>query len=231
MRLAPVGQAVRAAVLRMRVRHAALFGLPLLLSGCALFAVMAAKQNVRVKPTYVRLNDQTVAFMVWADRPMRIEHGALQLDIAQGLDTKFKTEQAHGASELKGTKFPRERGPEAILAYQRNYPGMSDSILDVAPRLGVNRLIYVEVNDFELHPEEVPELFKGFLRANVQVIEVVNGKATIAHNEEVKVTFPEKGPEVGTPNSSEAIIYRGTVDLFTTEVARKFVTYEMESDY
>lgn len=195
-------------------------------TGCPAIAVIAAKQRVMVKPTYTGFRDQTVGVMVWADRGMRNDHGAIQIDIARGIDGKLKTSQKAGAEELKGTTFPNERGPDAMLNYQRNYPGAADSILDVAPRLGVSRLIYVEVGDFELHPENVPELFRGHLSGNLQVIEIVNGKARAAFSEQIMVDFPENAPPEGTPNGTEASIYRGTVEAFTLVAARKFVTFE-----
>lgn len=198
------------------------------LSGCALFAVVAAKQRVMVKPTYTGFKDQSVGVMVWADRGMRNDHGAIQIDIARGIDGKMKEAQAGGAEELKGTQFPKNRGPDAMLNYQRNYPGAADSILDVAPRLGVSRLIYVEIGDFELHPENVPELFRGHLSGNVQVIEVANGKARAAFSEQVMVDFPENAPPEGTPNGTEESMYRMTVQAFTIAVAQKFTTYERD---
>jgi hypothetical protein len=96
----------------------------------------------------------------------------------------------------------------------------------VAPRFGVSRLIYVEIDSFSLNPADVLELFRGEVVGRVRVVEVAGGTARVAFTDQVSATFPEKGPEHGTPNLNRALTYRGAVGAFGTAVVQKFVSYE-----
>lgn len=195
-------------------------------SGCTPLGVLAAKTTtVKVKPNYFGLKGQTVGVMTYCTRPLRIDHPALQLDISKAVQGKLKN-AADKAEELKGARFPKSASPEAMYAYQQNNPGSTDTILEVAPHLGVTRLIYIEVDEFTLHPESVPDLFRGALNARVQVIEVADGKAKVAFDEMVRASFPDKAPEEGLPDLGEQNTYIGTVNEFATQVLQRFVTYE-----
>lgn len=197
-------------------------------SGCAALgaAAYAMTSTVKVKPHYTGLKGESVGVIVSADPGIRIDYASLQLDISHGVWGKLQKTQANKVEELVGTTFPANRGPDAMYAFQQNHPELVDSILAVAPRLGVSRLIHVEVDDFQLHPEQVPELDRGVLSARVQVIEVAGGTAKVAFDERVHVIFPEHAPEEGVLGRGESVIYAGTLESFTTALVQKFVTYD-----
>ena len=214
--------------------------LPLLLAliacspGCALMGAAAYKfrGNTVVKPAYTGLKGQTVGVMAWADRELRIEHSALQLDVSRGVYEKLRKSQSKGADELAGAKFPRAAAPDAMVRFLYDNPKYStDSIPDIAPRLGVNRLIYLEVDDFSLHPEEVPELYRGHLSALIRVIEVdQDGQSKVAFEDRVQAVWPPNVPDEGRPDLGDRVTYIGTLEAFTTAVVQKFVTYEKAPD-
>jgi hypothetical protein len=205
----------------------ALLLLPLI-NGCTAIGAIAGKTaTIRVKPSYTGFKGETVGVMAWATRPVRIDHPLLQLDIARGVEQKLKgASKAKDPNELKDTQFPPSKSPDAMYAYMQNHPDLADSVLDFAPRLGVSRLIYIEVDDFSLHPEDVPELFRGQLTARVEVIEIINGKAKLAFRDKVDATFPEKSPPEGELGKTDAAMYRGVLEIFSENVLKKFVTYE-----
>ena len=214
------------------------FVLPLLValalssSGCGAIGAIAYKARgpTVVKPAYTGLKGQTVGVMAWADRDLRIEHSALQLDVSRGVYEKLRKSQGRGADELKGSKFPRAAAPDAMVRFLYDNPKYAtDSIPDIAPRLGVNRLIYLEVEDFSTHPEEVPELYRGNLSALLRVIEVDrDGQAKVAYQDRVQAVWPPNVPEEGRPDLGDRVTYIGTLEAFTTAVVQKFVTYERE---
>jgi len=172
--------------------------LPLATSGCAAVGAVAHKFRgpTVVKPAYNGFKGQTVAVMAWADRDLRIEHSALQLDVSQGVYEKLRKSQRNGADELAGTKFPRAAAPDAMVRFLYDNPRYdTDSIPEIAPQLGVNRLIYLEVEDFATHPEEVPELYRGSLSALLRVIEVApDGRAKVAYQDRVVAVWPPNTP-------------------------------------
>jgi hypothetical protein len=216
-----------------RPRHFAMIALallPLASSGCGAVGAVAYKLQgpTVVKPAYNGFKGQTVAVMAWADRDLRIEHSALQLDVSQGVYEKLRKSQRNGADELAGTKFPRAAAPDAMVRFLYDNPRYDgDSIPEIAPQLGVNRLIYLEVEDFSTQSEEVPELFRGHLSALLRVIEVApDGTAKVAFQDRVQAVWPEGGPSEGRPDLGERVTYIGTLEAFTTAVAQKFISYE-----
>jgi hypothetical protein len=216
-----------------RPRRWALFALallPLASSGCQAVGAVAYKLRgpTVVKPAYTGFKGQTVAVMAWADRDLRIEHSALQLDVSQGVYEKLRKSQRRGADELAGTRFPRTAAPDAMVRFLYDNPRYdTDSIPEIAPQLGVNRLIYLEVEDFSTQSEEVPELFRGHLSALLRVIEVApDGRAKVAFQDRVQAVWPPSGPSEGRPDLGDRVTYIGTLDAFSTAVVQKFVSYE-----
>jgi hypothetical protein len=181
----------------------------------------------KVRPHYTGLKGQSVGVTVWASRATRIDFPELQLEVARGVQKKLQDAQKDAAEELKGTTFPPNKNPDTLWKWQQDNPAlMLEPITEIAPRLGLGRLIYIEVDDYSLRSGIVEELWRGTLSARVQVIEVDGGKARSAFDERVSVVFPRNAPEEGLPNYSEMVMKVGTLDAFTTAVLQKFVTYE-----
>lgn len=169
--------------------------------------------------------------MVWTSHGLRLDYPGMQLDISSGLEKKFLLAQKEGKSkDLIGTTFPIH--PESIVKYQQTYPQIDQmDISDVAPKIGVQRLIYIEIDDFSTRPDPQVELYRGSLSASIKVLEVQNGKAKVAFTDnDVHVVYPKDSDEDGVPNVGDYAIYRGLTDAFTTEAIHRFVTYEAEED-
>jgi hypothetical protein len=195
-------------------------------SGCSVFGIAAqALPPATITPVYEGLREQTVGVMVWVDRGLRMDYPPLQIDIANATQLKLIKSKA---KHLKGSTFPVK--PASIVKFQQDYPELeAESIADVAPRLGVSRLIYIELEDFSTRSQGSVELFRGSAEVTLRVIEVKDGVGKVAYEENgVAVTFPEKVPAEGIPNASDRKIYIGTVDALSTALARKFVPYVEE---
>lgn len=221
----------RMRVLRPSVRAGlAAMGLCLLAvaSGCALLGAVGGKITTTVvKPAYTGLANQSIGVMVTTDRGTQIEYPRLQLDIAQSVQAKLQGAQANKAEELVGAQFPASASPTAVFAFQRNYPEYDLEPIDkIAPKLGVTRLIYIEVELFSLNPADVLELFRGDFEGRVRVVEVNGTQGKVVFSDKVKAIFPENSGEDGTPNLTRAVTYRGIVDALGTAVVQKFVEYE-----
>ena len=206
------------------------------LSGCQLLGVAAYKLKPpdTIKPQYMGMTGQTVGVMVWADRGLRIDWPGLQLDLANGIDHKLReqTLDAKGepkAKTLVGVSYPYP--PASFLRYQQDHPETEAmSITDFAAKLGVSRLIYVEVEDFVTRAAQSLDLYRGQGKATVRIIEITpDGKAEVAHTwENVEVSYPPKAPPEGVPNAGDARIYAGTLDALATSVAQLFYPYQVE---
>jgi hypothetical protein len=206
-----------------------------LVAGCTVLGVAAYKLKPpeTIHPKYTNLVNQTVGVMVWADRGTRIEFPMLRLDLANAIDHKLKEQTLDEkgkpkAKTLLGVTYPVQ--PASIVRYQEDHPEAEAlTITDVAPALGVSRLIYVEMEDFATRSDQAVELFRGHAKATVRILEIVDGKANVAYTwENIEVTFPPKVPQEGIPNVGDGRIYAGTVDAFATEIARLFFPYQVE---
>jgi len=208
---------------------------PVLAAGCALFGVAANAMPKMVRARYAGLSKQSVAVMVWADRGVRTDWPAIQLDLSAGVQRKLQeAEKNDKRRELEGATFPVDA--RSMVRYQQDYPQIEGmNVVDVAPKLGVSRLIYVELLSFQTRSDLSLELFKGNATAAVKVVEVSQdpqtGKKTAKVAFElgdVTATYPRKGPAEGTPGLSDYAIYAGTVNELTTAVSEMFYEHEEE---
>jgi len=203
------------------------------LSGCNLVGVVAYKlaPPPTIQPKYMGLENQSTGVMVWADRGLRIDWPTLQLDLANAVQKKLTEFQKAGKRESKtlgGTTFPVL--PASIVRYQKDHPEIEAMpVTEVAPRLGVKRLIYVELEEFATRSEQQLALFRGTANCTVKVVEVHDGEATVPFEQNnVTTHFPPKAPPEGTSAFGDLRIYVGTVDALATEIARLFVQYQLE---
>jgi hypothetical protein len=196
------------------------------LSGCAAVGAIAnAFPPAAVPPKYTGLKDQSVAVLVWVERGIRIDWPQFQLDCAMGIQNKLVKAKKDKARELTNTRFPLSA--PTVVRFQDEHPDWAaDSIEDIAPRLGVSRVIYVEIDGFQTRSDAAVDLYRGNLSGTVRVLEVTGGKARVVHTEEdLRTIWPAKSPEEGVPNRGDFETYRQTLDAFTTDVAHLFVSY------
>ncbi len=214
----------------------------LTLTGCQILGVAAqALPPPTIVPQYKGLAGQTVGVMVWADRGMRIEWEFIQLDLANAIHSKLesianppvppgkKEAPRTKVKELEGARFPVI--PASIIRFQQDHPEIDGQpITEVAPRLGVSRLIYVEVEEFATRPDGGVELFRGDANVTLRVIEVApDGTAKVAYEEnEVRATFPPKSPKEGRSSIGDRRIYVGLIDALGDSIVKKFVPHPEE---
>ena len=140
----------------------ALMALGLLVSGgCEELGVMAGKVvgTQEVPAAYAGLQGQRIGVMVWADAGVVIDHPRIFADVANGLQNKLQQARDANVKELTGASSCRT---DLILQYQDAHPeAQSDSAEQVAAKLPLTRLIYVELASFTLHPNDSLDLSRG----------------------------------------------------------------------
>ena len=210
-----------------------------LLSGCNIIGAAAqVLPRPDIAPAYKGLAGQTVGVMVWVDRGVRIDFPSLQGDIARSLTDKLS--QTSNPRDAKAKeKVPPEMAnvqylnPMSVIRFQEDHPELEGlPSTEVATRLGVTRVIYLEVFTFETRSDVSIDLFKGTVLAKMEVLEVSrdasgNKTAKVAYNDpDFRTLYPPNRPEgiAGTDVNTEQI-YLKTVDQFTDDVALKFVTH------
>jgi hypothetical protein len=202
-----------------------------LLSGCQALGIFAnAAGDLPVDPKYKGLGKQHVAVMVWTDRATATDWPRLQLDLSRGIESRLD-DIAKGKDHPKYLDGTTLAAAESVVRYQRDHPEIeSQSITDVAPKLAVTRLIYIEVLGFATRPEDSVELLRGTVSANLKVLDVKSDFAKVVYEEEnIKVAYPAKAPEEGLPNLSEIEIYEKTLDAFSIEILNRFIPHVEEN--
>jgi hypothetical protein len=206
--------------------------IPISLTGCNIAGIAA--QFVGPPDTgaaYTKLKGETVGVLVWVDRGTRLDYPALQSDMAKSLTSKLteltqpKDKKSKPRPEMEGIQY---LSAMSIIRFQEDHPEFDGlPAKDIAIRLGVTRVISIEIKDFRTHSPDSPDIFKGMIAAIVQVIEVTPGPnkvATIGYNNpNMEITYPPNQPE-GIPfgNVSPQMIYDKSIDQFTTDVALLF---------
>ena len=176
------------------------------------------------KAAYPGLAGQSVGVMVWADQGVLIDWGTVQLDLANAIQNQLQQSQAE---EVKGVSYPVE--PRSIVKYQRDHPAVGTMpVTDIAPNLGVSRLIYVELAQFRTRSEMELELFRGSATASLKVVAIdPNGVASIAYAEDdLQGVFPDYAPTEGLPNVGDRDTYHGLVQTIAREVVKRLTTTE-----
>jgi hypothetical protein len=212
------------------IRSLLLIALAAGLTGCNVggFLANAADLSATVDASYKGLHDQTCGVMVWADDGVLNDFRTLQLDTAKGIQVKLDEAAKVQTAEVMNIKWvPAER----ILEYQQNNTDISSEAAEVvATRLGLTRLIYIEVEQFQTHPPNSPDLWRGSMIATIQVIEVKDGSAKVVYSERgVSIVSPKNCPEEGLPNLDDDSVYAATLDTFTGEVGKRFVPHEADA--
>lgn len=197
-------------------------------SGCNIVGMAAqALPAPIIQPKYNGLAGQEVAVMVWGDRGTRTDYPGMQLYLTGAIQNALK--QNAKEKVLDKARYPYS--PESIARFQTDHPELeTEPIVNIAPRMGVvSRLIYIEIEDFTTQSRMATNLVRGEMTATMRVIEIANGKAKVAYEENnVHAVFPPKSPQEGVINMEAMVAYRGLLGEFTREVLHRLVPYRGE---
>ncbi|HEX3356905.1 MAG TPA: hypothetical protein VHS31_08040 [Tepidisphaeraceae bacterium] len=202
----------------------------LLNGGCEVAGMIAGKvlPDENVAPKYLGMAGQTIGVLVWTDRGVQIDYPSLGLDLANSIEKKMLA--AGKQDELKKSTFPVQ--PASIVRYQQDHPAFdTKNITDLAPKLGMTRLIYVELEDFATRAPASVDLYRGSMTVTLKIVEVAGDKAKIAYEEDsIKAVYPPKVTEDGTPDGDDVRFYQGTVDAMSTQIVNRLVTHEEDDE-
>jgi hypothetical protein len=168
--------------------------------------------------------------MLWAFEGTLIDFPHVRTDVAGSLQNKLKQAEQVKTKELVGITFPTT--PAAVVRFQENHPEYEAMpLVEVAPKLGASRVIYVEIENLQTRSDASVELYRGSASATMKVVEVPDdgGPAKVVYEESAITTvFPPNAREEGVPDGNDFAFYRGTVDALTTELAKRFVPHQEE---
>lgn len=210
----------------------ALMLLPAVLAGCqAAGAILHAIPPANISAAYTGMQGQAACVMVWAERPIRIDWENMQLDMTTLIQTKLQRLQKAEQKELEGMTWPYQ--PTSVARWQRDHLEVEgQSVIDFAPRLGgITRLIYVEIQEFQTRSDASLELYKGKMSASMKIVEINNGKARVAFEEnDLRCTFPPKIPSEGVMGLNDYQVYLGSLDTMSTLIVNRLVEHAPEEN-
>jgi hypothetical protein len=185
--------------------------------GCAGGGTSDDEAAEKPEVTYAGLAGQTCAVLVWADLATRTEFNQAQIDLARALQGKLVK------PEVPASQFI---DPRSVVRYQREHPEMEGlPITEVAPHLGVTRVVYVEIEQLQTQSPRSILLLKGAAKATLRVVEVAQGKARIAFEEAgITASYPRDVREGVVPGDriNERTVYEGTLLELATKLAARF---------
>lgn len=194
-----------------------------LCSGCQAIGALANIAPKHTEAKYAGLAGQSAGVMVWADRAAKLEWPSIQLDLANQVQNHL---YANKAAELKGTTWPQQ--PGSIVRYQLDHPGIEAvPVTEVAPKLGVNRLIYIEIQRFTTRSDEAYQMYRGNVTMTLRVVAVNGNQASMAYEEEgINAFYPPKSTAEGVLNQTDVGIYRGTIAAAADAIVDRLASHD-----
>lgn len=183
-------------------------------AGFVAYAVAGGEgAKIKVEAEYKGLQGERVAVLVNADPGLLYRHPNAQLEIGTAV------------SEAIAANVPAVTviDPSDIVAFQqRNIYWSTATYSRLADRLGVSRIVMVEMREYRLHDPGNTVMYRGVASARIEVAEAdAANPDTPLYATEVTVAYPPKRPE-GVPNANPATIRKGLIDAFSRVVVGKF---------
>lgn len=138
---------------------------------------------IQVLPEYEGLEDKTVAVIVNTDLSTLFEYPHVARQIAAGISLSIQ----------RGIPTARVMHPDLVIAWQFNTTQWSAMPYgDLAASLQVDRIVYVDMYEYRIHPPGNSWLYEGVCAATIGVIERDNfDPDTFAHAMNTTTTFPD----------------------------------------
>jgi hypothetical protein len=199
------------------------------ISGCAILGVAANAIPEPPIPASVVLTNHKVGVMVWCDRGLRSDWPTIQKDLGASVQSRLLESQKNKAKELENVSFPFPA--ESFVRWQKEHPGFeAEPITEVARRLHVTRLIYIEIDDLTTRTSQTMAMYRGRATATVKVIGVEGGTSKVIHQETIKVHYPRHSTEEGSPEGTDERMYLGTMVALADQIALRFVQHPADSE-
>ncbi len=203
----------------MRVLGLLLMGLCLSAVGCETMA--NEKQMVDVRAEYLGLAKQRVAVIVAADSHMLYQYPNSRGNVCRAITAKL-------AKNVPGITTTI---PDKIDAFQADNPyWINMRYGELAERLGVDKIVLVDLIEYQTHEPGNAHLWQGLITANLGVIDKdAADPDNFVYQKTVTAKFPEE-TTVGIIDSDDETIQLGMVFLFARRGGGLFYDHQIEVD-
>jgi hypothetical protein len=210
---------------RTQWRNAALASLVVLVAlgacGCHwMFAWMFAPRHPKdlVKAEYA-LKAERLVIVTYAGTEILFNDPTVSLEVSRDITNEILRSLPQ---DVKTIIHPAQvvRWQESTL----EWPNMS--LTDIAKAFQADTILYVELERYTLMEDRSANLFRGRVRARVQVAQVAAPRNPV-YEANIETLFPEDRP-VGVLETSDRTIRAGTNIFFSRAVVDKFRDHEVE---
>lgn len=209
--------------------------LTLLLGGCQLLGVAAAKAPPPTVPAaYDDLGGHSAAVWVWVDQRIDLDYPSLWLEVATRIQNRLETARDTGTArqrrELRELDFKIK--PASFGRYKDDPAIQMTPVRTLASRLGVERVIFVEIVDFATEGGLTAGMWRGEAKVNIQVyaVDPDSREAERVYDEpNRRVVFPPGGVAQGSTQLGAERTYAGLVLQIVDEVSKRFLSHSSEN--
>ncbi len=197
---------------------AALLAVCFVMGGCEAFgfvgqAVQPTPPPLNVKAEYRGLENQKVAVLVDADQALLFEQPLVQREVCEAVSLKL-------TANVPGIQVIEAR--QVVDFQQRNLYWSTAAYADLAKRLGVTRLVLIELTEYRFRQPGQTDIWRGVISGSVAVAEADGSKPNdLVYDTPLTVAYPPDKP-LGVLHADQRTIRQGTLDLFAHGVAGKF---------
>lgn len=172
---------------------------------------------VNVTAEYTGLDNRMVAVIVAADPSLMYQHASAQHEIGTAVSYAI-------ADCVPGVKVV---DPADMTAFRNANPYWTTAPYgELIEKLGVERLVVVDLHEFRLNEPGNSVMFRGVINGTVEVVEAESADPdTPVYSQLVTAAFPPNRPH-GVPEANPATIRKGAVDLFAMATAWKFCDHK-----
>lgn len=200
------------------------------MSGCQLAGWMAhgmagGKSKQDVKGQYAGLPNKTIAVVVAADDYTLFRYANAPFMVCRAVSARI-------SDEITGSRVV---DPRQIIKFQKDNPYWNTLLLsDLVTRLGVERMVYIDLVTYETSEAGNREVAQGKIVANVSVLEA-DAKTRgldpdqFAFTAVVQSLYPEEH-EYGVIDADMQTIELAVVSLFSRDTVRLFRDHTIETD-
>jgi len=182
-----------------------------------LFVALTKPEEKKTIKAEHHLAAERLVIVVYAGTDVLFTYPTAPLEINRDLVNEIL---AHLAPKVKQIVHP----VEVVRWQESNLEWTTMSPVDIAKTFKVDTMLYVELEQYSTVEERSANLFRGHVRANVQVVKPAADSNPV-YRTSVEVLFPEDRP-IGVVEN-ENLIRAGTSIVFARTVIGKFYDREV----
>lgn len=207
-------------MIRRRIATAFLACLAVPSAGCNLLTplVFMHPGTKEVPPEYDRLKSTRTVVLIWAESATLYDYPYIRLELAAYLGDELRA-NVDNIQVINARK---------VEDYIQRHPLDAVDPRAVGNQFDAERVVYIELLEFQLRDPMAPDLLQGRLRAAVSVHDMtaLPGDVSIQDLEEVTVLYPERA--VLRTSTAPLTIRNQTYIQFAQKVGRKFYPHQEE---